>query len=147
MNYNENYEDNIRQPDKVIKKQIIPDMRRIFDKELEEALYLSMKETIDEQKRNLEYEEQIMNNYLNETCKRREKFYDLLFDLNKVSKFDKTIKEIYQVIEPMIETYCNQFVECYNVDEETYTNIFKTLSTIRTNKKNIENLKTIILLN
>jgi hypothetical protein len=122
-------------------------MRRIFDKELEEALYLSMKETIDEQKRNLEYEEQIMNGYLNETCKRREKFYDLLFDLNKLSKFDKTIKEMYQVIEPMIETYCNQFVEFYNVDEETYTNIFKTLSTIRTNKKNIENLKTIILLN
>lgn len=146
-NHSYSDEEYIRHPDMVVNEQLIPDTKSDFDKELEEALYLSMKETILEQQKNQEYEDELINNYFKETCERREKFKDLLFDLRKLAKFDKTIQHLYQIVEPIIDSYCNQVIEKYNIDEETYTSIFKTLSTIRTNKKNIEFLKSVILLN
>ena len=139
--------ENYRPPDEVIKETLIQNNINDYDKELERAIYLSMQENIQEQKKYQEYEDKLVNEYNIVLLERREKFKDLLFDLNKISKFDKNIKETYEIIEPIIEAYCNQFIEIYEVDEETYTCIFKALSTIRTNKKNVEFLKTIILFN
>jgi hypothetical protein len=140
-NFNNEDADEIRPPDTVITEQLV---QSGFDAELMEVLRLSMQETVDQERKNQEFEDKIMNDYLKEKMNRREKFEELITQLNKVSKYDKSIKEVYEIIEPIVETYCDQIIEFYNVDEETYTNIFKTLSTIRLNKQNIENLKTII---
>jgi hypothetical protein len=139
--------ENTRAPDKVIKERLFEDDRSEFEKQTDEALYLSLQELKEQEEINSIYEDDIINTYTIETRKRRELFRDLLFDLNKLTKFDKDIKEIYEIIEPIIDTYCGQFINFCELDEETYDNIFKIVGTVRTNKKNIEALKTILIKN
>ena len=139
--------ENTRAPDKVIKERLLDDDRSEFEKQTDEALYLSLQESKEQEEINSIYEDDIINTYTNETRKRKELFRELLFDLNKLTKFDKDIKEIYEIIQPIIDTYCGQFINFCELDEETYDNIFKIVGTVRTNKKNIEALKTILIKN
>ena len=92
-----------------------------------------------------EFETRIMCESSLETDNRKKQFACLLHELDKVSRFDNQIKEIYNIIEPIIESYCFQFIVNYEFDKITYEKIFTTLSTIRTNKKDIELLKTVII--
>jgi hypothetical protein len=137
--------DEIRQPDEVIRERLVEDTRCDFQKQMDEALYLSMQEVINQEKINKSYEDEIVNNYLKETTERREKFGKLLMDMNKLIRLDAKIKEIYEIIEPVIFTYCEQHIEIWETDEETYKKIFKNLSTIRTDKTAVELLKRIII--
>lgn len=138
-------EHNIRPPDNTKREQLIQDTRSDFDKQLDETLELSLQESINLNQVNNFYEEEIITNYLNEIGVRREKFYNLIFVLNKLKRFDNDIKEISEIIEPIIDLYCNQYIQYYEVDEITYDKIFKIIGTIRTDKKNIELLKNIII--
>ena len=142
----DNYDnaDEIRQPDKVVTERLLEDTRCDFQKQMDEALRLSMQEVINQEKINQAYENEIVNNYLKETTERREKFGKLLMDISKLIKFDTKIKEVFEIIDPIIFTYCEQHIEIWETDEETYEKIFKNLSTIRTDKTAIEILKTII---
>jgi len=157
------FEDNIRPPDKVKRDQLLDDYftnenenenenendnyndKNIFEKETEDAIYLSLYELNEQQKKNKAYEDEIIDRYLNETNQRREKFRELLEDMNKISKYDKELKEIYDIIEPIIDLYCNQYIEFYDFDTETYAKIFKIMGTLRNSKQKIELLKTIII--
>ncbi len=138
------YED-IRAPDEVKKEILIEDNRSDFDKQIDEALYLSLQELREQEEINKSYEDDIFNTYLCETKKRKEQFRELLFDLNKLTKFDKDIKEIYEIIEPIIDTYCGQFINFCELDPETYDRIFKVIGNVRTKKNNIEILKSILI--
>ena len=134
--------DDIRIPDKVKKERLFDDNRSDFERQLDEALHLSLQES---EEKNKVYEDQIYNNYFTETAARKEVFRELLFDIRKLIKFDKEIKEIYEIIEPIIDAYCSQFINCFEADEETYNRIFDVLGTIRTNKNNIELCKGVIV--
>jgi hypothetical protein len=153
MNYlndiNEN-ENDIRPPDNVIREQLIPSVKNIYDEEIEElekALQISIQENLAQQELYNSYEKFVMEEYEMEKKARIDKFKDLLFDLNKLSKYDKEIKNIFEIIEPIIDSYCNQIFEFQQLDKNLYENIFLYLSKIRTNKKNIENLKSILIIN
>jgi hypothetical protein len=145
----EGCEDNIRPPDEVKRETLIEniDVRSQFEKEIDEALFQSIQEHTEYEKKMEEYEANIIYESLQETENRKKQFASLLHDVNKVSKFDIQIKGIYNIIEPIIESYCCQYITNYEFDEITYEKIFTTLSTIRTNKNNIELLKTIIFKN
>jgi hypothetical protein len=147
FNEYDNYDntDEIRQPDEVVTERLLGDTRCDFQKQMDEALRLSMQEVINQEKMNQAYEDEIVNNYLKETTERREKFGKLLMDISKLIKFDTKMKEVYEIIDPIIFTYCEQHIETWETDEETYEKIFKNLSTIRTDKTAIEILKTIII--
>jgi len=147
MNYSEDYDEEIRPPDEVIREKLISNDNTFHDKQLEEVLYLSMQEAIEQEKKYQDYEDKIISYYSIETNIRREKFSKLLLDLNKVAKFDKTLRDTYEIIEPIIDAYCNHIIETYLVDEETYQCIFKNLNSIRTDKKIIGFLKSIIISN
>lgn len=144
-NYDNTDDEQIRPPDEVIRERLVEDTRCDFQKQMDEALYLSMQEVINQEKINKSYEDEIVNNYLKETTERREKFGKLLMDMNKLIRLDAKIKEIYEIIEPVIFTYCEQHIEIWETDEETYEKIFKNLSTIRTDKTAVELLKRIII--
>lgn len=145
FNYFEDEE--IRAPDEVKIEQLMNDNRSEFDKQIDKAIYLSLQEIKNVEEVNKQYEELIIKNYNDEIIFRKEKFQQLLLDMNKLMRFDKDIKEIYEIIEPIIESYCNQYIEFVELDVDTYDKIFKVIGTIRTNKKNLENLKTIIIKN
>jgi hypothetical protein len=148
-------EDNIRRPDKVINEQLIEDVdvidefefkdtRDEFEKQLDEAMYLSIQEMNQQKNINQNYEEKIRKEYDDETIKRREIFSEFLFNMNKIKNLDKEINEIYNIIDPIIEAYCGQLIQSCEFDEKTYNKIFNTIKKIRNNKIAFDTLKTII---
>ena len=150
FNYSEevkeyNFDNEVRPPDLVINERLIEYNMNNHDKQLYEALYLSMKELDNQEKMNEIYEKEIINNFIIETVKRREKFQQFMLKINKLIKFDKDIKEIYEIIEPIIYAYCEQQISTFELDKVTHNKIFKTLSSIRIQTETIILLKTIIL--
>ena len=134
----EDIDDNIRPADSVKSELLHQDTRIEYEKELEEAINLSSMEYREKEIKNEKFEEEIIANYYKVSNERRDIFREFLFDLGKLIRFDKETKEIYEIIEPIIESYCDQFIEICELDEVTYDRIFKALKGIRTNKKNIE---------
>ena len=81
--FDEEIIEEIRPPDNVKREQLVgEDTRNDFDKEMEQALYLSMQEVRDEEIKNHKFEEEIINSYLEKLNKRRELFRDLLINMN-----------------------------------------------------------------
>lgn len=138
-------EDNIRSPDEVISEQLVEDTRSDYEKQLDEAIYLSFQEMREKEELSRKYEEQLIKEYNDVSDKRKEAFDKLLFDLNKVGKMDKEVRGIYEIVEPIIDSYCSQRILTCELDIETYEKIFKLLGTIRTDKVAVELLKTIIV--
>lgn len=141
----DDYEDNIRPPDEIVTEQLLEDTRSEYEKQIDEALVLSLNEIRENHNLNKKYEEQLLKEYNEETNKRKQTFEKFLFDLHKVSKIDREVREIYEIIDPIIESYCSQYINICEFDNETYEKIFKLLSKVRTDKSAVELLKTIIL--
>ena len=137
--------EDIRPPDDIVSDQLLEDTRSDYEKQIDEAIYLSCQDFREKQDFSKKYEEQLINDYNEETNKRKQAFEKFLFDLNKVGKMDKEVREVYDIVEPIIESYCNQYIHKCELDLESYEKIFKLLGKIRTDKIAIEILKTIIL--
>lgn len=138
-------EDNIRPADQVITEQLIQDNRSDFEKQIDEALYISLQEIKQQEEINRTFEEQLMKEHSEESSRRKEIFNEFLFNLNKIKRFDNEVREIYEIIDPIIEAYCIQAIQFCVFDEETYNKIFNTLIKTRNNKLAFDTLKTIIL--
>ncbi len=138
-------EDNIRPPDEAKMEQLLEDTRSDFEKEIDEAIYLSYQDIREKQELSRKYEEQILKEYNEESNRRRDIFRDFLLSLNKISRFDKEIREIYEIIDPIIDSYCNQYIEICELDEKTYDKIFGLLKKIRNNQSAFNLLKEIII--
>jgi hemoglobin-like flavoprotein len=123
-------EEYIRPPDKVKRERLMDPYP--WEEETEEDILQNM----------LDYEKEIQKFFNEEKNKRKESFKELLFKLKQLSKYDKEVEEIYYIIEPIIESYCEQVIQYYAVDKITYDRIFNVLSSIRTDK---ELLKKVIL--
>lgn len=140
--------DNIRPPDKIICDQLVDDNRSDYDKQVEEAMYLSIQEKLHEDELTRKYEEDIINTYYNETIHRKAIFHNLLFELTKLINIDKNVKEVYEIIEPIINSYCNQSLTSIDLTPDIHAKIFKVIKTIRPtniNKKSVELLNSIIV--
>jgi hypothetical protein len=138
-------QDNIRPPDEVRSEQLLEDTRSDFEKEIDEAIYLSYQDIREKQELSRKYEEQILKEYNEETNRRKDIFRDLLQSLNKISRFDKEIREIYEIIDPIIDSYCSQYIKICELDEKTYNKIFGLLKKIRNNQLVFNLLKEIII--
>jgi hypothetical protein len=146
MDFSFNDVDNtVRPADKVFKEQLIEDNRSNFEKEVDEALRLSLEEAINLNNLNKDFEEELIQKFKKEKLERKEIFTKFLLDLNRIIRLDKDVKNIYEIIEPIIDGYCNQLIDICEFDEETYDKIFEVLSTIRTDKKCVDILKTILI--
>jgi len=137
----------IRIPDEVVYEQLleIPDNRSEYDKQIEKAIALSLSQINQQNNIHIEYEKQILDEYNNETIKRNELSSPILFDINRIIKYDKEAGEIYEIIEPILNAYCFQCIDKCYMDKITHDKIFNFLKNVRTDKKNIEFLKSIIL--
>ena len=146
MDFSFNDVDNtVRPADKVFKEQLIEDNRSDFEKEVDEALRLSLEEAINLNNVNNNFEKELIQKFEKEKIERKEMFTKFLLDLNRIIRLDKDVKDVYEIIEPIIDGYCNQLIDMCEFDKETYDKIFKVLSTIRTDKKCVDILKTIII--
>ena len=142
---NNNSDDNVRAPDKNKKEQLLQDNRSEYEQQEEDARYWSLLEFNEQKELNEKYEEDTINEHKRIIIERRELFRGFLFDLNKLTRFDKDMKEIYEIIEPIIDCYCAQYMKQCELDPITYDRIFKVIGNIRTDKNVIELLKNVII--
>ncbi len=141
------FDDNngVRAPDKVKTERLIEDTRSEYEKQMDEALYLSIQEFKQQEEINRKYEEEILNEHVKIINERKELFQGFLFNLNKLIRLDKDVKEIYEIIEPIIDSYCTQSINHCEIDSVTYDRIFKIIGNVRTNINTVELLKKIIV--
>ena len=138
-------EDDIRPPDAVIRETLLEDDRSEFEKQIDEAMYLSIQEMEQQREINRQFEEQLLEDYKSECDRRNELFKEFTRNLIKISRFDKETRGIYDILKPIIESYCKQYIQTCELDIETYDKIFNTLKKIRNNQQALDALKTIIL--
>jgi len=144
----DNFNEEIRLPDEIKREQLVENANKSdFDREMEEVLYLSMQEVREAEIKNHKFEEEIINSYLEKQSKRRELFRELLINMNKLARFDKDVKEIYEILDVIIEAYCFDYIQFAEVDKETRDKVFNVLKTIRVNKNTLDTLQTIIITN
>ena len=143
-NYDNN-DNNVRAPDNAKKEQLLQDTRSEYDKQMDEAMHLSVQEFKKQEEVNQKYEEDLINEHNRIIIERRELFRGFLFDLNKLIRFDKDMKEIYEIIEPIIDCYCAQYINQCEIDTVTHDRIFKVIGNIRTDKNAMELLKKILV--
>lgn len=137
--------DDVRYPDEIINEQLIEDVRDDFEKQIDDAIKISIQDITLHQIKNQEYEQQVIGEYKQIFNERQSLFSDLMQVLIKLSKYDNQIKNIYEIIEPIIESYCSQYINVCELDVDTYNKIFNTLKTIRCDSSAIDKLKTIIV--
>jgi len=141
----DNNDDNVRAPDNTKNEQLLQDNRSEYEKQMDEAMYLSIQEFKKLEEINQKYEEELINEHIKLINERKDLFRGFLFDLNKLIRFDKDMKEIYEIIEPIIDSYCAQYINQCEIDQITYDRIFKVIGNVRTNKNAIELLKKILI--
>jgi hypothetical protein len=142
---NNNSDDNVRAPDNIKKEQLLEDNRSEYEKQEEDARYWSLLEFNEQKELNEKYEEDLIIEHNRIIIERKNLFRGFLFDLNKLTRFDKDMKEIYEIIEPIIDYYCAQYMKQCELDPITYDRIFKVIGNIRTDKNAIELLKNVII--
>lgn len=91
------------------------------------------------------YKEAILIEQQKITIQRRELFHKFLFELNKLIRFDKDIKDIYNLIIFVIDSYCSQYITYYKFDNITYNIIFEIIENVKIDKKTIELLNKIFI--
>uniref|UniRef100_A0A6C0EPR5 Uncharacterized protein n=1 Tax=viral metagenome TaxID=1070528 RepID=A0A6C0EPR5_9ZZZZ len=146
-NINDNYdsynnEEIIRSPDESKIERLIEDNRSNEEKELDDVLYQSLQ---DFHKINEDYEKRIIQDFEIQLKSKKEIFSELFSSLTRISKYDTEVKEVFDIIEPIIDSYCMSYIEFCELDKITYDKIFKTIYGIRCNKMCIEILKNIII--
>lgn len=139
------YQEDIRIPDETRFAQLLEDNRSQYEKDIDDVILLSMKDISIYNTKESDYERLIIEEYINETKNRHELFEPILFEINKVSIFDKEIKEVYQIIKPIMDSYCNRLIDRYEFDELIYIFIFKILNSLRISKQNIQLFEPIFL--
>jgi hypothetical protein len=143
----ENNEQEIRPPDNPIREilvnnyynnNIIPYDYDEYDNELQLAFIESIKEQEEYEKKQLEM--------LEKTRLRVQTFKDVLFKIKKISMIDSQILKLYNIIEPMIDSYCACNIDIYECDKAMYDEIFSTLKTIRLTESELELFKNLFIM-
>jgi hypothetical protein len=121
---------NIRPPDNPRSETLLPNTMDGFDKQLEEALYQSLQLYENEAQKYKEFEQTIIQQEIDH---RKNLVKPILFELNKIRKYETIINTIYEIIHPILELYCNLECEKYTIDKQTYNTIINGLSRTRIN--------------
>ena len=109
-----------------------------YDKALQLAFIESIKEQKEHEKKQLEM--------LEKTRLRVQSFKDVLLKIKKIGMIDKKISEFYNIIEPIIDSYCACNIDIYECDKIMYDEIFGTLKTIRLTEFELELFKNLFVI-
>jgi hypothetical protein len=119
----------------------------ILELDIEDALMKSMIEheskLLEEERKKKEEQEQMEL----EKQRRQEsfaRFDNIRFQMKRVGKMDKEIQKLYEIIEPIIDNYCEDNNHISTFDSETYTMMIKNIRSIRLKKEEYDLLFSII---
>ena len=114
------------------------------EQELNAAIMNSIEDFKEIQKQYDDFENNAIQNYEKTKQQRENQFCGFMNSLKKVSKYDVKIKEIIEILEPVIDAYCFNYINECEFDSITYEKIFNELNSVRVEKSVIDLLKTII---
>ena len=140
----ENFDEEIRPPDNTIREILVNNYDNMniipynYDEELQLAFIESIKEQEECEKKRLEF--------LKKTKLRVQTFKDVLLKIKKINMIDETLLEFYNIIEPMIDSYCACNIDVYHCDKVMYDMIFGTLKTIRLTETELELFKNLFVM-
>jgi hypothetical protein len=137
-------DEDIRPPDEVIREQLQEDPRSEYEKDLEEAMYQSIESLKEEEKRQDEYAQRCVQIFEEERNQKYEQFDNIFKQLKKLSVYDMNLKNILDIMEPVIDAYCNGFIEYYGLDKISHDNIFDNLKKVRLSEEERQILKNIV---
>lgn len=151
VNFSNEVDESVRLPDDVKVEQLV-ECSSLFPLQFplteEEEINMVILSSIQDQKKiqnqQDEYEENILQKYEEMKVEREKELKGLILALKKLAKYDKKVKEVLDLIENIIESYCLGYMNECSLDVVTYDIIFCELSSIRIDKSVIEKLKTII---
>ena len=139
------YEEDIRPPDKTKRETLLQNNRNKYnetnetnesneyDKDLSDALDQSLKLYQTEVQKYEDFEKKILEEQKLEIQKRKDLIRTILFEFNRIKKYDKKLNELFEIIEPILDSYCNlEFYQC-TLDKQTYNTIFNGLTKTRIN--------------
>lgn len=142
-----NESDQIRPPDDVVVDRLIDnsdfhDDYDNYDEDMELNAIINESILLAEKNSETKFKELIqeMNN-------RKEKYENVIFKFKKLINYDKEVKEIFDLINPIIEYYINMEIDNYIYDTDVYNKIFniKLLKQMRLNDHEIQLLREIIV--
>jgi hypothetical protein len=149
LNDYQNFDEEIRPPDNTIREILVNDyyydnnniIPCVYD-EYDRALQLAFIESIKEQE---EYEKKRLE-MLEKTRLRVQTFKDVLLKIKKISMIDPEILKFYNIIEPMIDSYCACNIDIHECDKAMYDEIFSTLKTIRLTESELQLFKNLFVM-
>jgi hypothetical protein len=83
---------------------------------------------------------------LEKTRLRVQSFKYVLLKIKKISMIDPQILKFYNIIEPMIDSYCGCNIDIHECDKAMYDEIFSTLKTIRLTETELELFKNLFVM-
>jgi hypothetical protein len=125
----------------VSEEQIIDD---ILNRDLEQMMLQSQLEYVEQLQKAHEKEkeeERIRSEKIKENL---EKFSNIRSQLKRVGRLDKDIQKLSDIIEPIIDVYCEDNTKKFEFDKDTYEFIMKNLKTIRLKSIELELIQGII---
>jgi hypothetical protein len=121
----------------ISEEQIIDDILR---RDMEEMVLRSQEEYLEQLKKEKE-EERIKSERRKNNIS---KFSNIRTQMKKIRRFDADIQKLSDIIEPIIDIYCEDDTKIFELDYDTYAFIIKNLKTIRLNNYDLELVKGII---
>ena len=144
----EEFDEEIRIPDNTIREVLVNDYNNnnyIYNNYVNSRDYelqLAINESIKEQEEYRIKQLEIME----KTRSRIESFKDVLFKIKKISMIDAKILKFYNIIEPIIKSYCACNIDTYECDKALYHKIFSTLKTIRLTESEFSLFKNLFIM-
>ena len=144
----EEFDEEIRIPDNTIREVLVNDYNNnnyIYNNYVNSRDYelqLAINESIKEQEEYRIKQLEIME----KTRLRIESFKDVLFKIKKISMIDAKILKFYNIIEPIIKSYCACNIDTYECDKALYHKIFSTLKTIRLTESEFSLFKNLFIM-
>ena len=139
----EEFDEEIRIPDNTIREVLVNDyIYNNYVNSRDYELQLAINESIKEQEEYRIKQLEIME----KTRLRIESFKDVLFKIKKISMIDAKILKFYNIIEPIIKSYCACNIDTYECDKALYHKIFSTLKTIRLTESEFSLFKNLFIM-
>jgi len=145
---NDGKEEDVRQPDAVKVEQLINNYTLFTPLTEQQQINMTILKSIEDMKKTQqeqdEYEKEVLKQYKQMKLERENQVKELIGKLKKLAKFDKSINNLIELIEPVVDAYCLGYIQKYEYDEITYETIFTELKSIKISTDTIMLLKTII---
>ncbi len=134
-------DEDIREPDNYT-KEIVGENINQDELDLEFALKLSLK---DINIQNIVFEGKILDDFNKEKKQRQELFNNILLQIKRVSRYDKELNKVFDILSSILDMYYEQLFNSYELDYDTYELIFSNLKSVRINDFEIDLLKSILI--